>query len=120
MIWGGIALAGIAAVGLLRNHLELLPACAFKKATGIACLTCGATRSVAALSNLQMAESFVFNPLAMLFLVAIIAFSFLVGFGLLINRRLELKLTSKESWMVRCFVIGAVIANWIYLIIHFR
>ncbi|OGC89506.1 MAG: hypothetical protein A2W25_16805 [candidate division Zixibacteria bacterium RBG_16_53_22] len=118
LIWGGIAIAGIALVGLLKNHLELLPACVFKKATGIACLTCGATRSVTALSDFRLADSFLFNPLAMLFLVGLIAFSFLVGFGLIFGRRLEIRMTARESWIIRSTVIGAVVANWIYLISH--
>jgi hypothetical protein len=120
LIWGGIALATIAAAGVMKSYLNLLPPCIFREATGLPCLTCGGTRCIAELSSFHIAKAFLFNPLIMVFTLAIIVFSFLVGLGLILKRRLVIKLNKREARLMRLLAVVLVAANWVYLIIYLR
>ena len=67
---GGLALGlGIWLVGFLAPFAGFLPGCAFKRFTGVACATCGLTRSVLALGRGQWREALHWYP-ALALLVA--------------------------------------------------
>jgi len=62
-------LALLAAVGfrlavLLEPVSDLLPGCAFKRLTGLACATCGLTRCVLALGRWDWPAAFYWHPAA--------------------------------------------------------
>jgi hypothetical protein len=110
-----VALALIALSPLAPSFAGLLPACAFKRITGLPCPSCGATRSALALARFDFADAFVHYPLAAL------AWSLLIGGGLVagvaalagygvpeLPRRLPL-------W-ARVGIVLVVLANWLYLI----
>lgn len=60
---GTLALGlGLGLAGLLAPVADLLPGCAFKKVTGIACATCGLTRSVLALGQGRWGEALHWYP----------------------------------------------------------
>ncbi len=120
IIWGVFALGTIAMGKMLENYLTVLPACAFKEATGVPCLTCGGTRSVVALANFRLIQAFASNPLIILFMTGLIVFSLLVGLALIFKRRFSIRLTSGESRLARIIVVAGVMANWAYLIISLR
>jgi hypothetical protein len=56
--------AGLGAwvTGFLQPVADLLPGCLFKRLTGVACATCGATRSVMALGRGNWREAFHWHP----------------------------------------------------------
>lgn len=61
-----VCAAAVAGAFVFRAlHLRFLP-CAFHLITGKYCLTCGATRAVLALLQLDLAGSFLLNPLPLL------------------------------------------------------
>jgi hypothetical protein len=59
-----LAAFGIWAAGFLQPVSSLLPGCAFKRLTGIACATCGLTRCVLALGRWDWADAFHWHPVA--------------------------------------------------------
>ncbi len=64
----GVLLAGLATwvVGFLDPHFPLLPGCAFKRLTGVACATCGLTRCALALGRGDWAGALHWHPVAAL------------------------------------------------------
>jgi hypothetical protein len=64
-------IAGILLSALLLPWSRLLPGCAFKRFTGVACATCGLTRGVLALGQGHWGEAFYWYPaLGLLLLLA--------------------------------------------------
>jgi hypothetical protein len=116
MVWGILAIGAVIAGAFVRNNFDILPGCLFRKATGIPCLTCGGTRSLAALSELDLAASFGYNPLATLTVAAMVIFSLAVASGLIFQRRLVIKPTSTEAIVLRWSLAAAIILDWLYLI----
>ena len=68
--WVALAalLAGLGAwaAAFLQPVTDLLPGCAFKRLTGLACATCGLTRSIMALGRGDWREAFHWHPAAAL------------------------------------------------------
>ncbi|MFN7958651.1 MAG: DUF2752 domain-containing protein [Holophagaceae bacterium] len=59
-----LAALGIWASGFLQPVTALLPGCAFKRLTGVACATCGLTRCVLALGRWDWSGAFHWHPVA--------------------------------------------------------
>jgi hypothetical protein len=59
-----LAVVGIRLAVLLEPVAGLLPGCAFKRLTGIACATCGLTRCVLALGRWDWTAAFHWHPAA--------------------------------------------------------
>ena len=59
-----LAAVGIRLAVLLEPVAGLLPACAFKRLTGLACATCGLTRCVLALGRWDWPAAFHWHPAA--------------------------------------------------------
>jgi hypothetical protein len=116
MIWGIFALGLLITGRLIEGFVGKLPPCVFKKVTGIPCLTCGATRSVVALSNFDIIKSFKFNPLMLLAVLVTLGFSFFVFLGWLSKRRVAVIMSSREKVILRYSIIILIISNWAYLI----
>ncbi len=57
-----LAAVGIWLAALLQPLSGLLPGCAFKRLTGIACATCGLTRCVLALGRWDWPAAFYWHP----------------------------------------------------------
>jgi len=62
----GALLAGLGVRGLalLQPVAELLPGCAFKRLTGVACATCGLTRCAMAMGRWDWPQAFYWHPFA--------------------------------------------------------
>jgi hypothetical protein len=65
------AALGIRMVTFLEPVSGLLPECGFKRLTGIACVTCGLTRSVLAMGRGDWPMAFHWHPAAALLLVLV-------------------------------------------------
>ena len=117
IIWGPMALLFIITAGLFRDFLGLLPPCIFHRLTGIPCLTCGATRSLIALSQFDIASSFLLNPMLLLFAVGIIAFSLVSLYSLISKKGVAIKLNQGHKKALRIGIIVLFITNWVYLVV---
>ena len=118
IIWGAIALLAIAAAGLIRPYLGLLPGCTFHRLLGIPCPTCGGTRSLAALSGLNIGDSFFYNPLVMLGVFGLLLFSLAYCLGIIFKKRAQITFSIIEKRLIRYTIIFTIIANWAFLIFH--
>ena len=115
-IFLAIGVLGAAAVAVL--HLDRLPiiVCVFRAATGIPCLTCGATRAAGLLVTGDVAGALAMNPLATLGALALVPWG-LADLALVARgRALSVELAPPAAWAVRGLAIAAVIGNWAYLV----
>ncbi len=120
IIWGPIALLFIITAGIFKDFLDLLPSCIFHRLTGIPCLTCGATRSLVALSQFDIASSFSLNPMLLLFAMGIMALSLFSLFGAVSKKGIIANFSEGQKKALRVGIIGLFLANWIYLVVSGR
>jgi len=116
-VWGFVAIGTIAFAGIWQHQLELLPPCLFKHLTGIPCPTCGVTRSVVSLSKLDLYDSFLYNPLSMISIFALILFSPAFITAWLFRKRLEIVLAERDRKFLRISLVLVLMANWAFLIL---
>ena len=111
-----IGVVGAAAVAVL--HLDRLPilVCLFRAATGIPCLTCGATRAAARLVVGDLAGAFAMNPLATAGALALLPWGIADLLLLPRGKALALELAPSAARAVRGIAVAAVLANWAYLV----
>ena len=117
LIYGGIGIFGFIGARFFSRVIVLLPPCPFRHMTGLPCPTCGSTRSGILLSQFRVLEAFLTNPLFALvcFGVAIWAMTALVLH--ITGRRMRLVRFNESKPVIRIFLIGAIIVNWVYLIL---
>ena len=115
-IFLGIGAAAAFAVAVL--HLDRLPmlVCLFRATTGLPCLTCGATRALAALASGDLMGALVLNPLATMWALALVPW----GLGDLAlstrGRALSLEVAPAAARAIRVAAGVALLANWAYLV----
>lgn len=100
----------------LFNRFPHLP-CVFKAITNCPCPTCGGTRMVSSLINLDILSAFGWNPLLFLGSIAFIAWG---GYGIYMffsGKKIRVLLTKKEGMFLRLGFITLFILNWIYLVV---
>jgi uncharacterized protein DUF2752 len=115
-IFLGIAVVGAAAVAVL--HLDRLPilVCMFRAATGIPCLTCGATRAAGLLAMGDVAGALAMNPLATLGALALVPWG-LADLALFARgKALLVEVTPPAARAMRGLAVAAVVGNWAYLV----
>jgi hypothetical protein len=100
----------------LFKRLPHLP-CIFKVITGCPCPTCGSTRMVSSLINLEILSAFYWNPLLFLGGMAFIAWGFYGFYMLFSGKKIQVTLTKKEGLYLRIGSITLFILNWIYLVV---
>jgi hypothetical protein len=90
--------------------------CSFKTMTGLPCAFCGGTRSFRALTRLDLAAAFFWNPLVVIATFALVLAAIL---------RLTLPRPVTERWLQALrrlpwvkVAIALVALNWIYLIVY--
>lgn len=120
IVWGPIAVLIIIIAGLFRNLSPKMPVCIFHEITGFPCPTCGGTRSVIALSRLDLVSSLTYNPLVFLFALGLIIFSLLFLAGEITGRSLKIKLTERGKRIIRYSAMALIAINWIFLIMAGR
>ena len=116
VIWGPIALLFIITAGFFKDFVGLLPPCIFHRLTGIPCLTCGGVRSLVALSQFDVASSFLLNPMVFVFAAGVVVFSLVSLYGLIFARNIVLRLDRGQKKALRIGAISLIIVNWLYLI----
>jgi hypothetical protein len=115
-ILGGIALLATAGVG--RLHLDRLPftVCYFKAFTGWPCLTCGSTRALGRLFDLDLAGALAMNPLATIGLLALVPWAAADLLLMPAGRALRVELGPALARVARVAVVFAILADWGYLL----
>jgi hypothetical protein len=99
----------------LFKRLPQIP-CVFKVITGHPCPTCGSTRVVLNLFNLDIYSAFRCNPLFFLVGIAFIAW-ILYGFYMLFSgKKVDVTLSKKEDFFLKLTLAILFILNWVYLI----
>jgi len=113
-----LSIGAVIALAVAVLHLDRLPilVCLFRAATGIPCLTCGATRALGELVTGDVAGALAMNPLATLGAFALVPW----GLGDLAlmtrGRALSLEAAPAAARVLRVLAVLAVIANWAYLV----
>ena len=93
--------------------------CLFKKATGIACPSCGSTRSVREVINGDIAGAFLFNPFGILIIIVLIVSPVWIVYDLITRNdslhRFYLKAEAiiRRKWFA-IPAIALVLLNWIW------
>jgi len=113
LLWGAVAAALVALSPLAPRLAAALPACLFKRLTGLPCPTCGATRAALALARFDFAAAFAVSPLAAAGWSLLVAGGLAAGVASL--ARVELREPNLPR-PVRWFLLAAFLANWAYLI----
>jgi hypothetical protein len=113
-----LALGTVVAIAVAVLHLDRLPilVCLFRAATGLPCLTCGATRALGELVAGDVSGALAMNPLATLGAFVLVPW----GIGDLAlmprGRALSLEVAPRGARALRVLAVLAVIANWAYLV----
>lgn len=115
-IFGGIGVVAAVTVGLLGLDRLPLTFCVFKGMSGLPCPTCGSTRVVARLFDLDLAGAVAMNPFTTLVAVVIAAWA-IADLVLLPRRRsLRVGLSPLAVRWLRGVAFAAFLANWVYLL----
>lgn len=120
-LWLGLFVL-IAICGVAWFHFNLpTPRCPIHDLTGQPCLTCGGTRSLHALYKGHLKDSFLWNPLVFLGVVAGVAYALyaIVAISLKTARIRFSEFSERELLMLRTVVVLALAGNWIYLLFRF-
>lgn len=120
LIWLAVSVAAIAGAAVWLTLALPWPKCPFLAATGLPCVTCGATRSAIAFLHGDFLLALRWNPLAFVAFCAVIVFDLYAAI-VLAGRMPRLRIvdwTRTEKNVVRIAVIGALALNWIYVLAH--
>lgn len=116
-IFGGIGIAAAVVVGVLGLDRLPLTFCVFKGMSGLPCPTCGSTRAVARLFDLDLAGALAMNPITTLLAVVLAAWA-LADLVLLPRcRSLRIGLSLRGGRWLRGIALVAFLANWVYLLV---
>ena len=118
-VWLALGVVALAFAAKLMLLWQLpWPQCLLRKFTGVPCLTCGCTRSLAAWTRLDFAAALRFNPL--FFLLCLVLLAWLAA-------QIAQRLTGRSwmpAWIERTqsrrlwWIMGLLAAaNWVYLIL---
>jgi hypothetical protein len=119
-----IGIAGVSRIIIFRNLFPGLSSnpvqfyiCPFKAITGLPCLTCGTTRAMLALAQLNISHAIKMNPLICLSVFMILAWGLYEFIQKIFRTRyLTVRVTPCEHKMIIIGIIIAITANWYYLI----
>jgi hypothetical protein len=115
LVVGGASVC-LLGVALATPGIEL-PRCLFKTLTGLPCPTCGVTRTVIALSRLDVPRALFMNPLAAIACVAGLLYLIYAAAVLLLRLpRLRPTVSDVDARRIRLAAVATLAINWIWLI----
>jgi hypothetical protein len=121
LVWLGASLSSLGvAIGWFTLGLPW-PRCMFHEITGLPCITCGMTRCGIQFFHGHFLAALKWNPLVFALLCGVIAYD-LYAFTTLATRAPRLRMAfghTQRKW-ARGIVIGALLLNWTYLLIHWH
>ena len=117
-LWALAALASLVMAARLALQLPIwIPPCGLRTLTGIPCPMCGSTRSLAAISHLELTQAMAFNPLTAAACLGASAWVVAAGIARCAGAELRISLGQRMAglpwWRI---ALGLALANWIYLI----
>ena len=122
LLWLAVSAGGVGlAAAWFKLHLPW-PNCLFHELTGHPCATCGATRAAVAFFHGHFMAALSWNPLAAVAYCAIALFD-VYALAVLIGRAKRLRIVrlhAGERTFMRLFIVSALAANWVYLLIGNR
>jgi len=116
-IFGGIGLLAAGVVALLGLDRVPLTFCMFKGLTGLPCPTCGSTRTVARLFELDPAGALMMNPFTTVLAVVIAAWAVVDVILLPRRRALRVGLSRSAARVFRVVAFVAFFVSWVYLLV---
>lgn len=104
--------------GFVIYKLGALPPlkCQFKEFTGYPCPTCGTTRLILSLYNLDIVSAFKFNPFMFLFGVILGLWTLTGFFPIFLKKKLVFEISVKEKKILVIVVTILFLLNWAYLV----
>ena len=114
-----LAAAGAAAklMTMLANGMgHATTLCLFKLTTGCPCMTCGGTRALNHLLNLDLGGAIAMNPLVALAMLGLMPWAAADALLLLRGRALSLDVSDAMASVLRPLVVLVVFMNWGYLV----
>jgi len=122
LLWLSISLLCLAGASTWLYLGLPWPRCIFHQVTGLPCVTCGMTRSAIAFFHGNFVGALKWNPLVFACLCGITAFD-VYAFSVIITGAPRLRFvvaTKIGTQCVRIALITMLVANWAYLISHWR
>jgi Protein of unknown function (DUF2752) len=121
LLWLSVSIAslGIAAVWFAAGLPW--PRCLLHELTSVPCVTCGMTRCAIAFLHADFATAMQWNPLIFVMLCALSIFD-VYAFTVVVTGapRLRIRVSRIGAKYVRGAVAGALVLNWIYLLVHWQ
>lgn len=119
----GIGYGIVGLVGLILTRfdsfiLRIMPRCTFHKLTGLPCPSCGATRAGIYLGHLQIARSFLENPIYFVLYVSLFFYALNSLVGALFYKNIELQTSKPWKKVILPVLLIAISLNWLYLIMR--
>ena len=115
LLWGAVATAVVLLASRAEMLAQNLPVCTFKSWLGIPCPSCGITRVVLELADLDVASAVKINPLATLLILTLVLGGLLAGVSTLGGRP-----PREPRWdlrpVERLGLVLVIVANWAYLV----
>ena len=101
-----------------HEHSTFTP-CVFKNATGIACPSCGSTRSVLLLTHGDLKSAFMLNPFGFIIATIMLAGPFWILYDVISKKNTlhgayqKFEQALKTKWIAAILIL-LVVANWIW------
>lgn len=117
-LWWVLALLGAAAISRLMMQWNVaLPACNFRRLTGLPCPLCGGTRAMRSLADLDFGTALDFNPLVVIAAFLIVGWFALWTIDQFVEKPIRPRLKTRfQHWPIWWIFGGLVLVNWFYLI----
>ncbi len=93
-----------------------LGTCAMKVATGLPCLTCGSTRATMLLFDGHVLDALTFQPMMMFIYLFLTIWGSISLWAFVTRKRVKIKLTDREDFVLKALLVGIPITNWFYLV----
>ena len=121
IFFGVIGIFALIGARLIHWLNPPLPACMFKSITGYPCPTCGMTRSLEALSEFHIWQSFLMNPLFFLAGIGLVLYAiYSSGVYWFHFTPYKFSWTKKRTNIARIVAVALILINWAHLIIMHR
>ncbi len=96
--------------------LSLLPPCLFHQLSGWPCPSCGATRATLAFASGDWLSALQYNPLVTAIYLAAMIGAVMIIVSAIFAKRLHSNQIDAAVAKARGWIIGGLLANWVYLI----
>ena len=100
---------------MLEHGVTSFGRCGMKASFGVPCLSCGSTRGTLRLFHGDVLGALSYQPMMMMIYAILLIWGMSSLWGVVKRRRLVVHLSDREDLILKLFIIGVPVANWIYL-----